>query len=116
MLYSWDDEKDSYINMKEVAVRELYDYVRSITYPFPCAYVCTRFGNLNLIDVRYEEVECENNSAVGNIVSLNEDEVVLSGKDGMIVLVDVAFEGRHMLPAHWCYLNNLNEGDNILSV
>ena len=109
--YSWDDNVNNLIDFTKMRGKEIYNLVRALTYPFPGARVINSNGDLRLfrVDIRADLQRL--NLTCGTIINIDNNFISIKCLDSILDIYDISFDGRHLLPIHYCYLFSLKEGD-----
>jgi methionyl-tRNA formyltransferase len=109
-VYSWNDTKDRELDLEEMTPLKITNTIRALKFPFSGAYLK---NNKKLIISSCDplNIKLDENLPNGVILSLGEYDVIVKVFKGAIKIKDVIFQGRNILPSHYCLIKNLKKYD-----
>jgi methionyl-tRNA formyltransferase len=112
--FSWSSETTGLIDFRSHNTVHIYNKIRSLAYPFSGAFIKTKFGRLviNKAEI-FKDENLDNSMNASLIIKIYDDDILIKTVDGAILLKEVEFDKRHILPAHWCSINNIKTGNQI---
>ena len=110
--FSWNDKTDRYLDAKNMTVNQFIGKVNALRPPFPGALL-TKFGkSFAVTECEILEVDgFQNKMEPGQIISVDNNDVILRLIDGIIKITEIEYKERFLLPAHFCHIVGIQQGD-----
>ena len=102
----WVEGKSDLIIFKEMSAENIINKINSLKYPFKGAksYFCDKVVFIH--DAQIYTKKIKKNFLPGKIVKKNNFNIIVKTKKGLIEIKEMCVDGRHMLPAHFLFLNS----------
>lgn len=109
---TWNDDVNRKIEISTVTCQEFVNKVYALRYPFPMAYIKNADRDLLINDAEVLLADGRVSfKSPGTILTIDDENISISLRDGIVNITDVYYQGRFMLPAHLCHILKIKEGD-----
>lgn len=107
----WIEGKTDLISFKKMEFNQINAIVKSLKYPFKGATCHLKNKLIKIHDLKKYNKKIIGKFFPGEIIKINDFDLIVKIVKGSVLIKEVEYQGRHMLPAHLANLINLKNKD-----